>query len=50
MKKFESKTGYIKRIKTGEVYKSTVVYLPDTEDVSGYEESTKEEYEEYLHR
>lgn len=48
MKTFESKTGYIKRTATGEVYQGNIIYLGSHDSVSNYSEATEEEYEAFL--
>lgn len=45
---YTSKTGYIKRIATGEIYVADIIYLGKLDNVSNYADSTKEEYEAYI--
>lgn len=48
MKKYISKTGYTKRIETGEEYEAKELYLGKYDSASNYEDITKKEYDEYL--
>lgn len=45
---YTSKTGYIKRIATGEIYVAEVLYLGKFDKEENYADSTKEEYEAYI--
>lgn len=45
---YTSKTGYIKRIATGEIYEAEVLYLGKFDKEENYADSTKEEYEAYI--
>ncbi len=44
---YESKTGYIKRISTGEIYQSYKLYLGKFDSIDDYTDSTEEEYNKY---
>ena len=46
MKTYESKTGYIKCISTGEIYEGFIIYLGCNDDPSNYCDGTKEEWDE----
>ena len=48
MKTYESKTGYIKRISTGECFETYLIYMSKWDDESTYSDIAKEEYEAYV--
>ena len=48
MNTYTSKTGYVKRIATGEIYEGATIFLGKFDDASNYQDATKEEYEAYV--
>ena len=45
MKKYESKTGYVKRTTTGECYEAKTIYCPDGTDLGVYKDISQADYE-----
>lgn len=43
-----SKTGYVKRISTGECYEAKTIYCPDGADLTVYKDIAKSTYQKYL--
>lgn len=47
-RKLENSTGYIRRIETGECYKTSYIVLGKFDNQNNYEEINKEDYELWL--
>jgi hypothetical protein len=48
MNKFESKTGFIKRISTEEIFKNNCLYLGIYDTADDYQDCSEEEYNDYI--
>lgn len=48
MTTYESKTGYVKRISTGEIFKTDKIYLGIYDSIDDYKDTTKTKYDAYV--
>ena len=48
MRTYQSKTGYVKNVITGEYFETSLVYLGCNSKESDFEDITKDEYEAYV--